>query len=112
MRIIENITKNLIDAIHSSEEYQSYEHFKNIIDNDLEAKNKINDFKHMQVEMYLKQNIAENEKENLQNMYSELMLDENIDSYLNYEMRLFKTITRIYDEIVNSVDIDLDFMNN
>lgn len=110
MESVKNLTKNIVEAIHSSEEYLKYQTAKRFIDSDLESKNKIAQFKKLQFELGAKQNISNEEKMNLQNLYTELMLNENIDNYLTYEMILFKMVSNIYDEIVDSVDIDIDFI--
>ncbi len=111
---INRITKDLINSIHTSEEYLKYKKYKKIIDDNIELKNKINDFKKMQVQTEVKLTqgifVSDDEKKELQNLYTELTLNENIDIYLQCEKILFKTIESIYDEIVNSIDISLDFI--
>lgn len=111
---IENLTKNLIDAIRSSKEYLEYQNAKRAIESDFEASNKINSFRKLQIntEIKMKQGIeiSNDEKYNLQNMYTELTLDDNIEAYLRCERIVFETISDIYDELVNSIDMNLEFI--
>lgn len=114
MNNVINLTKSLIDAIHTSEDYIDYQEAKRIIDSDFELKSKLKSFKTQQINMEIKlnqgTNISNEEKKNLQNLYTEVTLNEAIDTYLRCEKSIFKTVTNIYDEIVDSIDIDLDFM--
>lgn len=111
---VTNLTKNLINAICSSEAYLDYQTAKKLIDNDFSLKSKLNSFKSQQINMEIKllqgDCVSNEEKQNLQNFYTELTLNDTIDTYLRCEKTILKTITNIYDEIVEAIDIDLDFM--
>lgn len=112
---VSNLTKDLINTIKTSEEYLNYQKAKQFINSNLDNKNKVNLFKKMQIQMEIKLrqgiNISDFERKELQDMYTDLTLDENINMYLIYEKIVFKTITSIYDELVNSIDVNLDFMD-
>lgn len=111
---IENLTKNLINSICASEEYAIYLKSKKIIDSDLSLKDTINSFKKSQIEMELDLKsgimVSDEQKRSLQNLYTDLTLNENIDIYFRYERIIFKTIADIYDKLIDSIDMNLDFI--
>ncbi len=114
MNTVTNLTKSLINAICSSEEYLDYQNAKKLIDSDFDLKSKINSFKAQQINMQIRLSqgdyVSNEEKQNLRDLYTQLIVDDNVDTYLRCEKSIFKTVTSIYDEIVDSIDIDLDFM--
>lgn len=111
---IENLTRNLINSIHTSEEYTLYLKAKKYIDGNLSIRDTINSLKKAQIEMELNLKsgvlVSDEEKRKLQNLYTDLTLNENIDIYFRYERIIFETITDIYDNIINSIEMNLDFI--
>ncbi len=111
---MDELIKQMINFIYESERYKEYQRLKKVLENNIELKNKINYLKKQQLEQELRKRngefVSEEEKRRLNELYAELVLDENVSGYLENERIVEDMIVKVYDDLADAVDLSLDFM--
>lgn len=112
--VVDELIKQMINFIYESEEYKEYQRLKKVLEDNIELKNKINYLKKQQLEQELRKRngefVSEEEKRRLNELYAELVLDENVSGYLENERIVEDMIVKVYDDLADAVDLSLDFM--
>ena len=104
----------LIKAIHESSQYKAYKEIKLKINEDEESR-KLDEFRNQRFKLELK-NLngtipSQEEFNSVQDAYSSLMMNSDISTFIQAEIELSKFIMEIYNNIGDSLDINLDFIS-
>ena len=112
--VVDELIKQMINFIHESAEYKEYQRLKKVLEDNIELKNKINYLKKQQLEQELRkrngESISEEEKRKLNELYTELVLNEDVSTYLENERIVEDMIVKVYDDLADAVELSLDFI--
>lgn len=116
MANVNETVRMLIDAIYESNQYKAYKDIKEKLEQDDEAMKRLNEFRSQRFK-FESQNLNHStpSQENykmIQDMYSSLMMDSDISSFIQAEINLSEMILEIYKSISESIDFNLDFLNS
>lgn len=107
---IYDTANNLAKEIKDSKEYKEYANIKREIANDTERKNKLDEFEKLRYNIQLSAMQGEKDKENsvkeLQDKYSNLIIDDKFKKYFELEMKfnvMIADVNRIIAEAVKDV---------
>lgn len=103
----------LVRCFKETEEYKEYIRLKKDIQKDGESYNKLKNFKDMQRQHQLKyingDKIAEDELVNMQDMYTQIIKNENSRLLLEYEMKLDVLLADMQKIIADGVKDIIEF---
>ncbi len=105
--------EELVKSIQSSEEYRQYEDVKNRLNSEPEKRRKADEFRRRNFQF---QNSEEGSSSQAQvAMYHEreaLRRDSLIDEYLNAELIMCRLLRQVSLRVMESADLELDFMED
>lgn len=109
MNQVEKCTKELVDAILESREYQDFLKIKEKVSGDPELRKKINAFRKHNFEV---QNSAEvldmyDEIDKMYKEYEEFRKNILVDEFLKRELRVCRMIQQVSVELISAVDLDI-----
>lgn len=109
MNQVEKCTKELVDAIIGSTEYQDFLKIKEKVSQNPGLRKKINDFRSHNFEV---QNSAEvldmyDEIDKMYKEYEEFRKNILVDEFLKRELRVCRMIQQVGIELISAVDLDI-----
>ncbi|NLM12637.1 MAG: YlbF family regulator [Epulopiscium sp.] len=115
MANVNEAVQMLINAIYESHQYKAYTDIKAKLEQDEEVMKRLNEFRNQRFK-FESQNLnhstpSQEHFKALQDMYSSLMMDSDISSFIQAEIDLSKMVLEIYKTISEAIDFNLDFIN-
>lgn len=106
-------TDILINAIKQSNEYSQYQHLlENVMQNN-ELYYRMNEFRKRNFMLQMNENAdALYESANLSNEYSDVLNQTEVKNFLVAEQRFVRMVRQMYHKIDESLEINLDFLEN
>ncbi len=113
MKNIDQIKKELGEAILNSDEYKEYQELQREIDKNPDLKRVINEYRKRQFELQYNENIEDKfaATQNLSREYEEFNNQVLVRKYLDAEICLCRQIQDICMFVVGIVDFNMDFLN-
>lgn len=106
-----NKVNELISAIKDSSEYKDLRTAKAAVDGDAESKKMMDDFRQKQMELQQiqasGQEIPKEKIEQIQGLYSVLLLNSKINDYLNAELQFNKLMNDLFKILGDEIAKDL-----
>lgn len=106
---------SLIKAIYESTQYKKFEETNNKLYENKELLIKVNDFRKQRLVIESKKSkgikYSKNELKSLQEMYSSLMTNPDVSSFIHAERELSEMILNIYEKLGKALNFDLIFLN-
>ena len=107
MQRIEQLKLELSKAIKESPEYIEYKRLEAIIDKDPNLKRSIDEFRRQNFDI---QNSGK--VEDLNNRYADMRRQDMVNRYLLSEVCLCRMVQDICRTVVETIEFDVDFLNN
>ena len=111
MRRIDELKKEIIHEILNSEEYKEYRRLQAEMDRIPDLKRQVDEFRMRNFELQNSQDVPDMfvAMENLNNEYADMRNQDIVNRYLMTEITFCRFVRDIYKDIVEAIDIDLDF---
>jgi cell fate (sporulation/competence/biofilm development) regulator YlbF (YheA/YmcA/DUF963 family) len=113
MNRIEEHTSNLIEAVKESNEYLQYRNLLAQVMEDINLYNEINEFrkKSISIQLHADRNLLDISNE-LYSEYSRLLGDPLVADFLSSEQAYCRMLREMNDRIMDSLDLDIDFLED
>ncbi len=110
MESVKYHTEKLIAALKESDSYQRYEEVREVIAQNPELKRQLDEFRKRNYLIQAGETPEDLflEEEKLNREYKEFRENELIESYLECELDICRSIQRIIQKVVVSIDMDID----
>lgn len=111
MTMLEQLTKELADAIRNSDEYAEYHRLRKKIKAEEELYEKLNNYRKRNLMIQLSQEdnyLMENER--LQNEFEDVISNDLAREFLLADVKLCRMLREISDGIMEAAEVDVDFL--
>ena len=114
MQRIEQLKLELSKAIKESPEYIEYKRLEAIIDKDPNLKRSIDEFKRQNFDIQNSGKVDDifAAQEDLNNRYADMRRQDMVNRYLLSEVCLCRMVQDICRTVVETIEFDVDFLNN
>lgn len=106
-------TEKLIDVVKQSSEYSQYRYLLESIMQNVELENRLNEFRKKNFILQMNANAdALNESANLYNEYADVLNRTEVKDFLAAEQKYVRMIRHMFRKIDDSLEVDLNFLEN
>ena len=103
-------TEELIHTLLDSEEYRTFDIYRRLLDETPELKERVQTFRKARIEASFSGKTGKEISSLLMSQYSDILNNTVAANYLNSELLVCKKIPGINEALVNSVQLELDFL--
>lgn len=104
-------TDNLVEAIHSSNEYAQYQMLQNTISKDVDIYNRLNEFRRKNFELQITSNDNPiDASDNLRREYADVLNHGNVKDFLSAEQRYVKMLRKMYHKLESELHVNINFL--